>query len=77
MKSVLWDSASATLKAPEEKKVIKLELSKRKQIENMYDELMNEIFETVCEDLCKYADEEGEQSRWEAHCKDCELWRLL
>lgn len=53
-------------------------MSKRKQMERLLEEMATEIWETVCEDLCKWNDEQtSEHSRWENHCKDCPLWKLL
>lgn len=52
--------------------------SKRKQMERLLEEMATETWETVCEQLCKWNDtDEGEHSRWENHCKDCPLWKIL
>jgi len=49
-----------------------------KTIRNILAERDDQIFRTVCEKLCKYSDEkQGEEARWEEHCKNCPLWELL
>lgn len=46
-------------------------------IKNQLDELARLTFECVCSEKCEHRHKEGEEKRWQEHCKNCELWRYL
>lgn len=52
--------------------------SLKNDIERKINEMADGVFETVCDELCRWPHECGDEtSLWEAHCNECPLKKYL